>query len=98
MFLGSCAGGFSSNERVMSRGGSYQPGKTTIDQCKSACLQDAQCLATDFNTALRRCFIHHDGYLDNLVTPVDDVTQYRRTGCSGSECDTHVVCGLLAYI
>ena len=53
------------------------------EECEDICLADATCLAYDYNGERSICFLHRDGYLNDVVAGVaaTGVNQYRRQDC-----------------
>ena len=79
-----CSDRFSQHTSTHSRGGVQRPGATSISACLRACRQMDDCLAVDYDHAQQACYIHVEGYLDDVRFDIKVVDQYRRGTCRAS--------------
>lgn len=73
-------------DKTLSYGGRLVEYITQLEACKDECLKDTNCKAVDYDLVYNMCFLHVDGYLQEVVTGVDaeGVKQYRRITCPPS--------------
>ena len=93
-----CINRFEFHDQTMSRNGVLKSAYSTLEECKTGCLQASDCEAIDYSQGLQKCYFHTDGYLNRAITPVAGIAQYRRLPCSQSELDILLLLYKYIYI
>lgn len=81
--ISACFDTFSEFVGTLSYDGELMYSATSKEECEAACLDDPECLAFDHNVERNTCYMHYDGYLNNVVSQ-SGVNQYRRQDCTAA--------------